>query len=76
MKAQETKFVVVDSTPHACHLVTGMLFELSAHKVVYFTDIDEAWNEIMRSPVGCIIIEHELKDQDGFDLIEKIRSHA
>lgn len=75
MKANETKFVVVDSTPHACHLVTGMLFELSARKVVYFTDIDQTWVEILRGPVGCLIIEHALNKQDGFDLIRRIRSH-
>ena len=76
MSYGDLKYVVLDSTPHACQLVSDMLSELSAKKVHYFTSVDAAWKEILRGPVGCVIVEHALKEEDGFELVRRIRSHA
>ena len=75
MDITSLKYIVVDSTKHACGLTSTMLFDLSARNVHAFTSSAEAWKEITRGPVGCLIVEHDLGGESGFDLIKRIRNH-
>lgn len=75
MSADSANILVVDDSPPICSILT-MLLEDEGHKVITAFNGSEAINEIERKQFDLAIVDVNLPDSDGIDVLKKIKQRS